>query len=109
MPTKKDEEDLEWSKLKKIIRKIPLNFLNQENVYTTASHFFENLENKILKTKIPTFFCHCNIERTLKMLKMLGENEIKRLISSEKKIEVTCEFCNKLFSFDEETCYRLFN
>ena len=109
MPTKKDEEDLEWSKLKKIIRKIPLNFLNQENVYNTASHFFENLENKILKTKIPTFFCHCNIERTMKMLKMLGENEIKRLISSEKKIEVTCEFCNKLFSFDENTCYRLFN
>ena len=109
MPSKKNEVDLEWRMLKKITQKIPLNSLNQEDIYATASHFFGELEHKILKSKTPVFSCHCDTERTTKMLKMLGKSEINRLISSEKKIEVTCEFCSRLFSFDELQCERLFN
>ena len=109
MPSTEDEADLEWKKLKEMIKKIPINFLNQKNIHTIVSHFFGKFKHKILKNKTPVFSCHCDAERAIKMLKMLGENEIKELSSSEKKIDVTCEFCGRLFSFDKDKCYRLFN
>jgi molecular chaperone Hsp33 len=32
---------------------------------------------------------------------MLGEDEVKTLLADEGRVELTCEFCNRAFRYDE--------
>ena len=41
------------------------------------------------------FACSCSIERVLNALKLVGEDELKPLITENGKIETRCEFCGK--------------
>ena len=49
----------------------------------------------------PVFFrCSCSRERVTGMLRMLGLDEARSIISERGKVEVHCEFCSRLYAFD---------
>ena len=109
MPTPANENNSEWSKIQKIINQLQSIDISQDSIYVTANHYFKKQKHKILKIKTPTFSCHCSVERAIKLLRLLGRNETQDLIYSKGKIQITCEFCNTLFSFDERKYASLFD
>lgn len=52
--------------------------------------------------------CSCSPERVCDMLTTLGRSEIEQVIAEQGKVEVTCEFCGRSYSFDAADCGRLF-
>lgn len=56
----------------------------------------------------PKFLCNCSREKVGNMLKMLGEPEIKTAVAELEKLDVNCDFCGKLYSFDKVDCAQLF-
>ena len=46
------------------------------------------------------FECTCSRERVASMLRSLGEEEGEATLAEQGSIEVTCEFCNRQYSFD---------
>ena len=58
--------------------------------------------------KIPTeYFCGCSRERVEKALLAIGEKDLRQLLEEDKKAELSCHFCNKVYNFDENDLKRL--
>ncbi|MGH6612087.1 MAG: Hsp33 family molecular chaperone HslO [Burkholderiaceae bacterium] len=56
----------------------------------------------------PRFACTCSRERIAKMLVSLGREEVDSIIDEQGSVDVTCEFCGKLFAFDAVDAAQLF-
>ncbi len=49
----------------------------------------------------PVFFrCRCSRDRVVSMLRALGAEEIRSIVAERGKIEVHCDFCNRVYEFD---------
>jgi len=55
-----------------------------------------------------SFRCGCSRSRIADMVKLLGESDIDSLLDEHGAIEVTCEFCNRLYRFDPVDARQLF-
>jgi molecular chaperone Hsp33 len=53
--------------------------------------------------------CTCTRENVEKMLKMLGEEEVQSIITEQGSVQINCDFCNKLYVFDENETLSLFH
>lgn len=53
------------------------------------------------------FDCHCNEERVLNAIRMLGEDEIRDMIQTDGKAEVRCHFCNEQYVVPKADLERL--
>jgi molecular chaperone Hsp33 len=45
--------------------------------------------------------CRCTPERLAGVVRMLGADELKSLIAEQGHVELTCEFCNRAFRYDD--------
>jgi molecular chaperone Hsp33 len=53
------------------------------------------------------FSCHCNDDRVLNAIRILGEEEIRDMIVKDGQAEVRCHFCNKQYIVPREQLERL--
>ncbi len=57
-----------------------------------------DLDLQILpETQMLRFYCHCNHERVLGALKLLGVEELEDMIVKDNGAEATCEFCGNVY------------
>lgn len=56
---------------------------------------------QLLETKELSYFCNCSKDRFKRGLKSIGINEIEDILINDKKAEITCNFCNTKYTFDE--------
>lgn len=52
--------------------------------------------------------CPCTRERVATMLRMLGEDEVRSILTEREHIDVSCNFCGKPYAFDAVDCASLF-
>ena len=45
--------------------------------------------------------CTCSKDRVEKAIIRLGKKEISQIIEEYKKAELTCQFCGKVYNFNE--------
>ena len=64
---------------------------------------------QLLETKELSYECNCNKKRFERGLKTLGKDELQEILLVDKKAEITCNFCNKKYLFDENDLERLIN
>jgi molecular chaperone Hsp33 len=55
------------------------------------------------------FKCRCSVDRMQNAIRTLGEKEAFEVLSTNKEIEVTCEFCNNKFAFDKNQVQDIFS
>lgn len=53
-----------------------------------------------LETIETTWTCTCSRERVERMLRTLGEEELKDMLQTDGQAEVCCDFCNSKYHFD---------
>lgn len=54
-----------------------------------------------------SFSCHCDAQRVLNAIRVLGEDEIRNMIETDGQAEVRCHFCNELYVISKEELERL--
>ncbi|SOE48495.1 33 kDa chaperonin (Heat shock protein 33) (HSP33) [plant metagenome] len=52
--------------------------------------------------------CPCSKQKVADMLRMLGAKEVESILEERGKVDVTCDFCGKPYSFDPVDCAELF-
>ena len=58
--------------------------------------------------KLPMDYrCSCSKERVGQALISIGKKELSKIIEEDKKAEVTCHFCNKVYNFTEDELKQL--
>jgi molecular chaperone Hsp33 len=56
----------------------------------------------------PRFACTCSRERIGRMLVSLGKEEVDSIVVEQGSVTVTCDFCNRQYSFDAVDVAQLF-
>jgi molecular chaperone Hsp33 len=62
---------------------------------------FEAHEIRLFEARAVTHDCRCTPERLAGVVRMLGEDEVKSLLAEQGHVELTCEFSNRTFRYDE--------
>lgn len=57
------------------------------------------LGSRLRHTTYPVFHCTCTRARALRMMALLGKQELREMIARELNQEVRCEFCAKAYDF----------
>jgi molecular chaperone Hsp33 len=55
---------------------------------------------RLFDAQAVVFRCTCSRENVARMLRMLGRPEVDSILAERDDVEVHCEFCNQLYSFD---------
>jgi molecular chaperone Hsp33 len=59
-------------------------------------------EFEITEKKDTSYFCNCTREKVEKVLISVGEEELTDILKTDKKAQLTCHFCDKVYDFSEE-------
>jgi|AFSR01.1.fsa_nt_gi molecular chaperone Hsp33 len=65
------------------------------------------LDWRLLAERPLKFSCTCSHERTERLLRALGVEEIKALLAEQGQVEVTCHYCNAVYRLSAEDLQRL--
>lgn len=76
--------------------------LDEDPVEEVFSQVLKGIEYHIVGTDEVCYKCNCSREKVEDALVCLSDDEIKQIISDEKEIEVTCQFCDRKYSFTPE-------
>ncbi len=63
---------------------------------------------RVFRSRETVFRCRCSDRRAEDVLKLLGERETAEVLAEQGKIEVTCEYCGRVRTFDSIDVERLF-
>ncbi len=100
--TEKSEQNLEtWQRVNHLANTLTNKELAQLDAETLLTRLFHEEKVRLFEPIDTTFFCGCSREAVSRMLKMLGADEIRDILAEQEKIEVNCDFCNKLYLFDQ--------
>jgi molecular chaperone Hsp33 len=69
---------------------------------------YHETDIRLLLEKEAKFKCRCNNDKMISMLKMFGEEEVRKLLDETGKIDITCDFCNQHYYFDSIDVEMLF-
>ena len=69
---------------------------------------FSEFTIRLFEPRFVAHDCRCTPEHLAGVVRMLGVDEVESLIEEAGQVEMTCEFCNRSFSFDETDITRIF-
>ena len=69
----------------------------------------DGLEPEILESVPVEYRCYCSRDRVKDALASIGPDELKDIIASQKPTEVTCQFCDAVYSFSPSEIEELYN
>jgi molecular chaperone Hsp33 len=75
--------------------------LTEQSAEELLPKLFAPYEIRLFKPHPVTHDCRCTPERLAGVVRMLGEDEVKSLLAEQGQVELTCEFCNRTFRYDE--------
>ena len=59
-------------------------------------------EIEVLETCPVEYRCYCSRERVVRALISMGTQEMKNLIEEQGQAEMTCQFCDRVYRFNQE-------
>lgn len=67
----------------------------------------KDIDFKILEKREITYKCNCSREKVEDAIVSVGPREIEEILREDKKAEVSCYFCDKVYNFDESDLERM--
>lgn len=62
---------------------------------------YHETELRIFDPRPIAFKCQCSQDKMREVLRVLGEEEAKELLQEQQSIQVSCDFCNQEYQFDD--------
>ena len=75
--------------------------LTQQPTEELLPKLFVGESIRVFKPRPVTHDCRCTPERLAGVVQMLGHDEVKALLAEQGHVELTCEFCNRAFRYDD--------
>ena len=106
--TAAENETEAWNRAMALGGTLKQDELLSTDIETLMHRLFWEETLRVFTLQHPKFLCNCSREKVGNMLKMLGEPEINTAISELGKLDINCDFCGKLYTFDQVDCVQLF-
>jgi molecular chaperone Hsp33 len=107
MPGESSDADA-WDRVTALAATVRDEELLQLEQQELVHRLFHEEDIRLFDREPVAFHCHCTKERVADSLRSLGHDEVMDILEKEKKIEVTCHFCNKQYQLDAVDAEQLF-
>lgn len=105
-----DATEEQISKLEKNLKNLP-SVTSILDEYHCAEKLIEvlmkGIDFKILEKREITYKCNCSLEKVEDAIVSIGPKEIENILNEDKKAEVSCYFCDKVYNFNESDLERM--
>ena len=76
------------------------NVLGESGVEALFESVMAGFSPRIIERRVVSYRCSCNRERVLSAVSGLDRSEIEDMRRAGEKVEVTCRFCDRVYTFD---------
>lgn len=104
-----DSADELWARANTLAATISRDELLQLPGREIVHRLFHEEDVRLFDAETLAFRCTCSRERVATMLRGLGQDEVREIISEQGQVEVTCEYCNHQYRFDAVDAEHLFS
>lgn len=100
--------DNDWEHIVHLSETITADELLHLNNQTILHRLYSQEEVRVFEPVPIIFKCTCSLARSENAILMLGKEEAEQELKDKQKIVVTCEFCNKEYTFDRVDVANIF-
>lgn len=108
LPEEKSEDAEAWNRVTTLAATITADELLELEQQEVIHRLFHEEDMRLFESQPVAFHCTCSSERVEDTLRGMGHDEVMAIIESEGAVEVTCQFCNRLYRYDAVDAERLF-
>ena len=90
----------DWRRLGFILRPLNAGDLGEGATTMLLHNLFAEDDVRVFKPRPVRFHCRCSQSRVEEVLRFLGESETRAALAEEGTVQVTCEYCGRIRSFD---------
>ena len=108
LPEGKSEDADAWNRVNQLAATLSANELLQLSFGEIVHRLFHEEDVRIFDPQPVHFECSCSRERVSGMLRMLGLDEVRSILTEQGQVEVGCEFCMQRYVFDAVDAEQLF-
>ena len=101
-----DEDD--WNRLCFLVKTLGCADFDAGTGAELIGKLFAEDDVRVYKPRAVNFRCRCSRHKTEDVLKMLGAKEAREALAERGGIEVVCEYCGRVRTFDSVDVSRLF-
>ena len=81
--------------------------MERKNIEEIFEYYFSHLKGKILSEERLSYTCNCSEKRIENIIKGLGKDEVYDIIKERGKLDISCQFCNKNYTYRKEEVDKL--
>jgi len=107
LPGHAEDED-GWQRAQQLAKTIQADELLQLSSETLLHRLFHEEQVRLFEPQTLQYACSCSLQKVTDMVRALGEEEALAILEEQKKVGVTCEFCNKHYALDAVDVHQLF-
>ncbi len=108
MPSAGPEDDATWRRVATAGAFPAPGLLGADSAEALLATRFPDDDIRVNTPRAARFRCDCSSERVGNALRMLGRAEIESILAEQGMVGVTCEFCNRRYSFVAADALALF-
>jgi molecular chaperone Hsp33 len=102
MNQKTESHDIDtWNRIDHLASTVTDEELIHLPTETLLTRLFHQEDVRLFEASATRFYCSCTRESVSNMLRMLGHEELVSILEERGSIDVNCDFCNTLYSFDK--------
>ena len=109
LPKQKSDAHHQWNELALLANTLTSQELLELKPKKIIQRLFNEYNIRLFDPQPVYFKCSCSHEKVANMLLSLEYQEAKDIIHQSEFIEVNCEFCNKVYRFDEVDITEIFS
>ncbi len=76
--------------------------LAEDGVDAVVEQVMKGLAPEIVERHGAEYRCYCSRERVRETLKTVGADALRDMVASDRSIEVSCQFCDRIYTFSTE-------
>jgi molecular chaperone Hsp33 len=108
MPEESPTMEDDWRRLGLLAKTLRAADLGDGASHELLHRIFAEDDVRAFKPREARFRCRCTQQKAEEVLRLLGEEETRAACEAQGKVEVTCEYCGHLRTFDAVDVTRVF-
>ncbi|HEY5863853.1 MAG TPA: Hsp33 family molecular chaperone HslO [Casimicrobiaceae bacterium] len=100
LPGSSDADEATWVRVMAGLDAVQADDLREAaSAHDAIAAAFPEDDVRVFKPRPVTFACSCSRERVTKALRIAGLAEVESILAERGSVEMTCEFCNRRYTF----------
>jgi molecular chaperone Hsp33 len=108
LPGHADHDPDAWTRIGHLGSTLTKDELLELRSETLLHRLYHEDDMRLFEPRPVSFRCSCSTQRVVSMLRMLGRDEVRSIVEERNTVDVTCEFCNKRYTFDAVDAEQVF-